>query len=581
VMGAPIAALEKASDVFAKARVPTFKGWHEDIFMQLKPLRGNRVTTDGSSISPHLFDHAFPGYCAQSFKLFAEKLSSRIYNESLYIDVAGGARGDPNAPMDVKFRPPFEAMRKKFVDFAAREHNLFNYRMQSNTQGYTFPPAAKTRQWIRNKAATLSRIYDEDGGLHKWDIFVIDAEGETRKELKGADITAMLDKNTKFTDEITDWRCSQCGVLRSSIATLSEAKIHDSLQARQRVSNFFRFYESRCPKGGLHEIAADGKCAKCSMASAFLLGITAAGLNYYREYRDVYMREREEFSTPYSEYVPQPPAPDTLAERFAEEYMNWSANFNIILDLANKLKVNHRLLSALGSIEKQEYDAVQSGAYIPYEVEDKKSTRSFVVDTHIKNLITEYNQLRYFHKLVKPSMDLTIIIDSSGINKHKIADLVKSLPLIFNDYNDRFAYFQRHKKAREIVAFCIQSFCEMCLLIWDASDKETEKLRHDFVGYIVKKILRGEELFSKPGHFNWSLLYGDKTDEKDPVDTNFSEDTAAADQNLDEDEHEDDYGDTAAPMVAADFDIDEDPDRDPADAEDNDQDLKVGDDLGL
>jgi hypothetical protein len=285
-----------------------------------------------------------------------------------------------------------------------------------------------------------------------------------------------------------------------------------------------------------------------------------------------------------TEDVVGPVSTEDVGDQFNEEYSTWSANFNIILNLSNKLKINHRLISSLGATEKQEYADVQSGAYIPAEVEDKNSTRAIVIDSHINNLIIEYNQLRFFNKLTRPPADLTAIIDNSGINKHKIGELSKHLPTIFNDYNTRFAYFRQKKKAREIVSFCIQSFCEMCLRILEDTNKETEKLRKDFVEYIVKKTLRGEELFTKPGYFNWSLLYGDKdAKEKDTGDSNYSVDKDDGEADVDDEgaDKDDEFGDTATPMAAVDFDIDVDPDRDPNDAEDDDQDWKVGEDLGM
>jgi predicted DNA-binding protein YlxM (UPF0122 family) len=227
------------------------------------------------------------------------------------------------------------------------------------------------------------------------------------------------------------------------------------LNARHVINNFFRFYENRCPKGALHEFGEGTKCSKCNIDNSYILNSNSKdAMNYYREFKSTYIKERDEFSLA---ETPTPtkakPVPDV--GKYEKEYANWTFNFNVVLDLANKLKVNHRLISALGSVEKQEYNDIQSGAYIPPEAEMRNDTRIYVVNTHVKNLITEYNQMRFFHRLVKPPMDLSTIIDGSGINKHKIADLHKRLPDIFDDYNARFAYVQRYKKPREIVSFCI------------------------------------------------------------------------------------------------------------------------------
>ncbi len=609
VLGGPLKAVAKAGHIYDKARVPTFKGWREDTFLQLKPMKEGRVALSPGKL---VYDDAFSGYCASSFKLFLSMMSVHAWSEPLYMD-SGIKSSDPAAVVDPKLRPIHETLRKKHADFEVRETRLMDYKTMAYAQGYTFLPATHTRRWGYIDMP-LSSIYDEEGGIHKWNIYIVsegpvrggrggDGDGDkdgvgpgaklptgnevppsNRKEYTAKDVVALLDKGVRFTGRIIDHKCSICGILRSVVGTLSVPKILDSLHARQRVANFYRFYESRCPRGGLHEFNA-AECSKCGITSAFLMNTVApASINYYREHKDTYTHERAEFASAVAQSIASTEEAVVVEQdntSFIEEYASWSANFNIILNLSNRLKVNHRLLSALGATEKQEYSDISSGAYIPSEVEDKNSTRALAIDSHITNLITEYNQLRFFNKLIRPPMDLSAIIDASGINKHKIAELSGLLPAIFNNYTARFAYFRQHKKAREIVAFCIQSFCEMCLKLLDDTNKETERLRRNFVEHIVKKTLRNEELLTKPGYFNWSLLYGDKdTKEKDSADPNteMADTSGPGDDDADDEKEDEDYGDTAAPMTAADFDIDVDPDADP---EDTDQDWKVGDDLGL
>jgi hypothetical protein len=94
-----------------------------------------------------------------------------------------------------------------------------------------------------------------------------------------------------------------------------------------------------------------------------------------------------------------------------------------------------------------------------------------------------------------------------------------------------------------------------------------------FIQYIVEKILRLDEMLSKPGYFNMSLLYGKKEVKAKEYDLNLNETADVTDQEA-EDEQKGDYGDTAAPMVAADFDMEDGPDDDA-------QGIHVGDELGL
>jgi hypothetical protein len=582
IMGEPVAKLERANDIFARIKLPKLDNrWNLKAFDDLKPMVHGRAIINGKSI----YAEAYRGYAARSFEVFSETLKKRLYNESMYIDVSVGGKGDPNAPMDVRFRPPHEKHHAEFLKLQEKEIMLMKYRQMEAAKNWTWLQGKNSRRWTR-PPVTLGRLFDEDGNTHVWNIYIVEktADGKlTRVEIKTADIAKSTEAGTKFTDTITDKKCSGCGVLWSQADTLDEAKIQESLDARHSISNFFRFYENRCPKGGLHDFGEGDKCSKCLIGSSYILNPTAKeSLNYYREFRNVYTREREEFAIGEIALVSVPAKPVPDVSKYDTDYSKWTFNFNLILDLANKLKINHRLISAFGAVEKQEYAEVQSGVYIPPEAEYRYDTRVYVVDTHVKNLITEYNQVKFFHRLTKPPMDLSALIDNSGINKHKIADLNKKLPDIYNDYNGRFAYMQKYKKPREVVSFCIETFCEMCLKIWNDTDKETEKLRHDFVSYLVKKILRAEELLSKPGHFSWALLYGEKeVREKESYDSNTAQDLEGETDREYEDteEHEEDFGDTSKPFDPG-FDTEEayDPDRD---ADDNDNEWKVGESLGL
>lgn len=582
LMGDSIPKLEKSDNVFGKIHIPKFDTkWNLKAFDDIKPLTKAKAMPGGKSV----WESAQAGYQARSFDIFVDKIRNKLYTQPMYIDVSA-KKGDAGDAMDVKFREPFEAHNEKFAQMVDKEKILYQYKLMEFAKNYGKFPNKFSRRWSRPEVS-LGRIYDEDGNLHNWSIYIIEKtvdDKASKVEKTASEIAKSTEMGTQFTDVISDRKCSVCGVLWSKSDTLSDDKIKDSLNSLYTVNNFFRFYENRCPKGALHDFDKSGKCTKCGIGNDYILKSSSKeSMNYYREFRNIYFKERDEFASSTSISTTSALKPQDASAKYESEYTKWTFNFNVVIDLANKLKINQRLLMAMGAVEKQEYAEVQSGAYIPTEAEMKNDTRIYVLNTHIKNLITEYNQIRFFHKLVKPSIDLIQLIDNSGINKHKIADIGNKLPIIFNDYNNRFTYIQRNKKPRETVSFCIQTFCEMCLRIWNDNDKETERLRHDFVEYFVKKVVRAEELLSKPGHFNWSLLYCDKEiKEKDSYDQNYNDKLESEVDKEYEDtmEESDEFGDTGKPM-GNNFDMD-DADKEPGDDEDDDQGMgHVGEELGL
>lgn len=542
IMGAPIARLEKEQDVFSHVHIPKFTQWKVSNFDNIKPMHGFKTSHSGSSV----WSTTQSGYNVRSFELFMERVKKRLYMEPMYIDVSAAASAASAASasasasaasatsaasadaMNVNFREPFKVYNEKFEVLRAREELLYQYKHMEDAKIYGRLAGVASRRWY-DRGTTLGRVYDEDGKVHNWNIFIVDIGG-VQSSVRQSDVAKQIESGAEFHGKILDKKCSVCNVLWSEVDKLDETRIRESLGARYTISNFFRFYENRCPVGALHEFVKS-KCAKCGMKLG-AHGENEEGIAYYRVHKDVYTRERTEFASDESVTVAPKPVKDVSA--FSADYENWSFNFNVVLELAAKVKINHRLLGTLGAIEKQEYADVQSGAFLPPEADQRNDTRIYVLSAHVKNLLTEYNQVKFFHKLLKPSYELSRLIDNSGINKHKLADLGALLPDIFNDYNDRFAYIQRNKKPREIVDFVLQTFCEMCLKIWLDSDKQTEKIRHDFVDYFIKKTLRAEEMVTKPGQFNWSLLYGDK--EKETKDTNFSADSEKEAVDVDDDD---------------------------------------------
>ncbi len=543
-MGKSVSDMEKATDVFDSVNVPKFGSkWGVGPFDNIGEFNAK------NTLNVNLIDTLYPGYTARSFELFIYKLKNHLYLEPLFVDVnANVADNSINAVL----REPHMVMQEKYAELRNKEIQFLKYRDLLAVKNYSRPPQTGSRQWSR-QVVSLGRVFDQNGNPHKWDVFITN-KGQ---EMQLWEINKLLLSGIKFTDTITDKKCSICGTLFSKSDTLDEVKIRNSLALKHIIENFYIYYENRCPLGGIHEFAGDGKCKKCGVNTAMIFG---KNNEYFQKFKDKYAMERDQPQ----QKQPEPP-PVKVVTIDAEGLKKWSFNFNIILDLANKLKINNKLISALGAVEKQEYTNVISGVYIPLDAEERDNTRIYVVDSYVKNLITEYNMVRFFHKMTKPPHDLTALVDKSGINRYQLADLEKKLPEIYGNYNDKFAYVHLHKKPSDTVLFCIQSFCEMCLTIWNKGSADTEKLRHDIVDHVVKKILRGEELMTKPGQFSWSLLYESNAKSAETLDANY-----AVNNGKDDSEES-----TNLPFSTQDFDMEGDM------GEDSDNDLNIGDEYGL
>jgi Pyruvate/2-oxoacid:ferredoxin oxidoreductase delta subunit len=517
----------------------------------------------------------YPGYMAASFKMFMSRivdLSDPIFTTET---------NSKDIDLGIKLTSSYIKMRDEFAEFASREQKVLESIRFSHMKNFWAYDHTGRRRFDAQKLP-LGRMYDEEGQPHSWNvikdeygvvikttpiIYICEIAGET-KEFTLKDINALTAKNQQFDGRIVDRKCGTCSVLYSATDTLDEKKIIDSLESQQSVKNFYRFYENRCPKGQLHEFA-QGKCTKCAMIMKFFAEPTSKeAIAVYKTYRKVYMVESAESRSIVLTSAQMP-------EMKTYQYDAWSPNFNTIVDLCSRLKINQKLLVCLGATEKQPYMDIESGSFIPPETEHKTDTRIYRIISYINELMTGYNTLRFYGQIDKPTLTQSLIgeIIAASNMRDKLGELAKSLPDIYDEVQQRITYFSTTHKPREIVDFCVQYFTELCLRILDTGGADTEKIRSEFVKFIVKRILRADEMITKPGYFNWSMIYGD--DVIVEKDMNATDDNDVVDD--DDDDENNDYGDTSKPLAAADLDVEDDD----ATGEDDSNQVRVGEDLGL
>ena len=555
ILGSTVSALEKlppSGDIYSAAKTPSYSKWNPDVFAKIIMPYNNHVK------SPIVYwKSLYPGYIARSFEAFDRKIKSHLYREYMYADV-NTDKSRKQQDFIAVMRPQWVKFHEQMQPLKDAEAALLKYKALEFVQVYRFievKDPKSTRAFI-NRNTPLGRLYDAQGRTHKWNLYVCVSgdkgedksrsnSGNTTTILTAAEIGKQVESGTRFTQHVVDNKCSICGVLKSEAGNVSDAMIIAALSANNNISNFYKYYEYRCPNGGLHEIV-NKICTKC--------GYKGVGdIDYYNKYKGQYVQDRKVVVVPTQpQELPQATLPTT---DYAEEYSAYTFDYNTVIELSEKLSINHRLIYALGAVERQEYADVQNGAYTPAEAGDRYDPRIFVLDSYIKNFLMEYNQIRYFYRIIKPSNDLTMIIDDSGYSRSGLANLPTLLPQVIGDYNARFTYVQQNLKPREIVTFCIQKFCELCLQVWNLDNAPTEQLRRLFVKSYMTRLLRSEELISKPGYFNWSLLYGDK-DQK--------EKSESKERQHDDGEAED-GDDAATPMSLDAFDMEEDPEGEDAD----------------
>lgn len=501
--------------------------------------------------SAEIYEKAYPGYIATSYNIIVRYIVEKLFNYYA-----------AKSPED--YTTSLQELENSFAVVKSNESKLLRHKAVLYPHVHTV--LSQPAQKFVDPHVSIARIYDEDGKKHVWDIFVY-SDGDKLTEYRATDIAKVITGGKRFDQVATDKKCSVCGILRSQVDELDVEKIEESLRLSATLDSFFRFYETRCPKGDLH-VYSETACTKCGMIIGASSG-QQGGINVFRQYKAVYLRDRNELNSsaiPATARVYKPA--DT--SKYESEYSTFAANFSVVTTLADKLNVNQKLLLALGATEKIEYNDILSGKYIPREVEERNAPRIVTLDAYIRTLYTEWSQLRVFYRFQKPNSEITKLIDSANIPRHELANVIGTLPDIYDDYSSRFEYVKWKLKPRDIVAFCIQTFCEKALAIWSI-DGPGAALAKLFTAYIVGKILRNDELVSKPGYFSWSAVFGDKESKRDLAETDAEPSTEVQVDTTD------DMNETAMSLEA--YDVEEDPDAEPDDDPANQ--VRVGENYGM
>jgi len=468
----------------------------------------------------------FENYYDASVSIFFEKIRTNLYQNYFYSGFIEEDTTTGEIFSGIKITANVEKYIKSCDNLKQKEVELFRITK------LPFIPAYGKYKSIYNLnyqpiMVPMNMIYDIDGKLHNWNIFIVSME-ENGKQVQ-REIKKTGNKDNLFGNiKIKDTKCSVCEQLYSKIDPKLDEQISKKIYKNNSFNGFFQFYEKRCPLGGLHNFVND-KCSKCNLADNINKN------EYYDKYHKNYMEDLEkinkiDFNVVYDshEYV----------------YKNkWSYDTVPIVELANLLKINVNLLLNLGDYENINLVNVINGTYTAKKNTLHFSTRSNIINTYVRNLIIEYNNMRYYSScksyLSKDRIEeIDKIFATSKIEVFKITTL-SELPNITNEYFDKYEWFIKNETPDNVVNFCLSSLVEKALSVY----KTKNPVCPAFISYYFQKILKFEELKTKAVKINWDEVREYNKLHKASKDTNFNDvDTptdAADDTDSEDDEIED------------------------------------------
>ena len=447
-------------------------------------------------------DELFRLYWQMNFEQMFVSINSGIYKEPRY----QGKYNDKQVAMDRSIMP-FERL-------------IFDHYRVKQAPVYFQFPLVNTRKY-HDVLINMAEIYDSDGKKHKWNIFVFNINGK-KVEIAKKDVANMISSNDYKKMELVDYKCSVC----SQYASKTTGKnIEGILNELDKVQNFFRYYEYRCPVGEVHDWSQGDSnemiiCKHCHISKK---KYQEHDQSYYNKHVAKY--DNRVSNVKYEE-------PQFPVNRGLTTFVNkWNFNTNIITEIAKLSGKKYNVLANLGFTEGIEYDDIVAGTANPSLKLKPTKYHMDRLSGYVNLLIREYNILksRSFVKTV-PTAIKTMIKDYQF--------KPEELPDILVEYKQHISDFVQNVKKG--FYFIVDALYKTMYLMYKSSKNSVLKV---FGEYIFEKILLTDMLFSKPREAYLGLISdkdadNDKLYESD-VDDDPSDEVEGFDYTPDEGEAED------------------------------------------
>lgn len=371
------------------------------------------------------------------------------------------------------------------------ERMIFDHFRLIQSPVYFQFPLINTRKY-HDVPINMTDIYDINGNKHKWGIYVFSLGGK-KMELTKKDMPALISTNDYKKMELIDYKCSICSQYASKTTGKNIEGILDELD---KIQNFYRYYEYRCPIGEVHEWSTGDSneviiCKHCHISKKKYQEHDSA---YYNKHVSKYDKRTSDLG------YQDPIVPN---KKHLTTFVNkWNFNTNTITELAKVSDKKYNVLANLGFTEGVEYDNIVNGIHNPSLKLKPSRYHMNRLMGYVSLLVREYNILknRSYIKSV-PTAIKTMIKDY----QFKPEDL----PQILVEYTEHISEFDQN--VQKGFYFVMDSLYKTIYLMLKSSKNSVLKV---FGEYIFEKILLTDMLFSKPREAYLGLMDKDADNDK-------------------------------------------------------------------
>ena len=434
---------------------------------------------------------------------------------------------------EVDSQEEMDKYNKKFYVFKKEENSFLVMRSIANSKPYKNIKYTKSRSFDylinKNHDMKLSYTYDENGIKHSWannfkkNIYIY----EDGSEYTSVDINTLLKTDTtNRKSAIIDIKCPHCNIKLSEINTINIQKIKESLIKQHKINNFFIFFTSRCPLGGVHTFknvanTSHQECDKCKITTELIYTynqsnqintkIMGNAYVFYDKFKAEYDKLQNQSSLHTTDRGPITDARGSIKSK--QDGFNgteWKFSYNKLTELSILMNIDIKMLETLGYTEGADMVVVMNTEKYFDEITSNNSPVIQNLKAIILLVITSFNQFRYTNKYENI---LTKFKDNENFGNYKEYYIKNDrINNILNQFNANLNVIINTRKPKDVVLFQIETFCDILLQIAKVDDIKNEwvkKLSYDISKHILSTVLASEKMMTKFKNFNLKAYVDD------------------------------------------------------------------------
>lgn len=387
---------------------------------------------------------------------------------------------------------------KYLLDIQSRLHKLTaQHQLRPNIY---IPLLNNIREKYNNFAPSkldLAKHFCPNGDLHKTAAYVY-TDGKKEIEINRKEIVEWLTtNNTKKLDEfaklkIIDEVCEKCktNIRRSKSLNTSDKSLSKMFGHLDDILAFYQYYETRCPKGNLHNIQ-NNICDKCKFNTSF---VKSNDLGFYDKYKGVFQKVQREKLSLAIRSLKQVADENQTQYTELKKPNEYKFSLKHTADWSQISGTKYNLIINIGLYEKLKFIDLENAMVNPSKTIEPSLTRAMRLKNYIHIILRDYKMLLNHENVIDMPIELKEILNAQ--KKIDISKLSESIPS-FNDFSS-LDNQHSHLSIENYINFLQEYLANIIVRINNESSDKYKPMAKALIKYFTDLIIQGEKFISKP-----------------------------------------------------------------------------------